>query len=347
MLEVLFGIALLAATTLTLLSSFKLVSQSFEFWPPPSPRSWQSHTFRTLFRVFFFSLIAISILDFDRTQATWQYLVGTSLLLTGFGFALRWTNFLGWGNAFGSTDGLRTDGIYLFSRNPIYVISIVGMIGWAVLVGSWMVTTLLSIWACLYIAAPFPEEPWMRKQYGDSFAAYMSQVPRYGSLCKITRQALTKLELKIPPLVIILICAGVMYGCAIALPHTFVLPSELRIMLVSTAGLTASALVLAALVTFRRHETTVNPLTPNRTSSLVTFGIYAFSRNPMYLAMFVALLGWGIYISQLSSILGLVLYVTAITQIQIAPEERILRQKFDGQYADYLKSTHRWLGRAR
>ena len=347
MLEIFFGIALLSVLVVVILSNLKLVLRTFEFWPPPNPSSWQSRVFRTLFRVFFFSLIAISIMDFDRTQTPWHYFIGTFLLLIGFGFALRWTNFLGWGNAFGSSDGLKTDGIYRYSRNPIYVISIIGMIGWALLVGSWMATTLLCVWACLYIVAPLLEEPWMNKQYGETFTTYMSQVPRYGSLRTITRRVLTKIELKIPPVVIILICASLMYGCAIVLPHAFVVPTELRVTLATIAGLASSTVLLAALVTFRKHQTTMNPLDPNHTTSLVTSGIYAYSRNPMYLAMFVALLGWGIFIAQLSSVFGLVLYVAAITRIQIAPEERILRRKFGAQYVDYLESSHRWLERTR
>ena len=342
--QLLFGAALLAALTVFVLLILQVVRKGFEFWPPPSALSWQSHTFRTLFRVFFVSLIGISILDFDTTQPTWRYFIGTPLFLVGFGLALRWTNFLGWGNAFGSSDGLKTNGIYQFSRNPIYVISIIGMIGWAMLAGSWMVTTLLTIWACLYIAAPFLEEPWMRKQYSDAFNAYISQVPRYGSLRAITRNALTKFELKVPPLVIILICVAVMYTSAVTVPHSSIVPMEMRVALALVAGIFASVVLLAALVAFRRHQTTVNPLNPNNTTSLVTTGIYAYSRNPMYLSMFLVLLGWGFFLGQLNAVGGLVLYVVTITRIQILPEERILERKFGSAYTDFLTSSCRWFG---
>ena len=344
MLEALFGLALVSATAIVVLTSLKLVWRGFEFWPPPDPSSWQSHTFRMFFRVFFASLIATSILDFDTTQSASRYIVGTCLLLVGFGLALRWTNFLGWGNAFGNSDGLRMDGIYRFSRNPIYVVSIVGMLGWALLVGSWMATTLLAIWACLYIVAPLLEEPWMKRQYGDAFTAYMSQVPRYGSLPAIANHVLTQLELKIPPLVITLICAGVIYGGALTVPHSTVLSIETRGVLAASIGIAAVTVLFAALMAFRRHRTTMNPLDPRITTSLVTKGIYAYSRNPMYLAMFIALLGLGVFLGQMSSLLGLVLYVAAMTRLQILPVERILRRKFGGAYTEYLNSSHRWLG---
>ncbi len=342
--QFLFGAALLAATTVFVLSILQVVRKGFEFWPPPRASSWQSHTFRTLFRVFFISLIGISILDFDTTLPTSRYLVGTLLVLIGFGLALRWTNFLGWGNAFGSSDGLKTDGVYQFSRNPIYVITIVGMIGWALLVGSWMVTTLLVLWTCLYIAAPFLEEPWMKRQYGGAFDTYASEVPRYASIGPIATLVVTKLELKIPPVAIILICAGVMYLCAITVPHEFAMPMGIRVALAVVAAIIAAGILTAALMTFRRHQTTMNPLNPNNTSNLVTSGIYAYGRNPMYLSMFIVLLGWGLFLGQLSATLGLALYVIAITHLQILPEERILERKFGSAYTDFLTSSSRWLG---
>ncbi len=342
--EIIFGIALVSATTIVILSSLKLVSQTFEFWPPPSPSSWQSRTFRTLFRIFFFSLVALSIVDFDGMQATWLYVVGGSLLLLGFGFALRWTNFLGWGNAFGSTDGLKTEGIYRFSRNPIYVITILGMIGWATFVGSWMVTSLLVVWACLYIIAPFLEEPWMRKQYGEAFDDYMLQVPRYGSAGAITKYFIERLELKIPPAVIIVVCAGLMYACAIAIPQNDVMPIEARLVLAVFALIVAAVVLAVALMTFRRHQTTMNPLNPNNTTNLVTTGIYAYSRNPMYLSMFFVLLGWGFYLGHLSTAFGIALYFVAITRLQILPEEKILERKFGSDYTEFLSSSRRWLG---
>jgi protein-S-isoprenylcysteine O-methyltransferase Ste14 len=342
--QLLFGIALLAMTVVLLLSILKYAMAGFEFWPPPNSTSWQRRVFRSLFRVFFVTLVALSIIAFNPSQHLWRYVVGAFLLLVGFGFALRWTNFLGWGNAFGNSDGLKTEGPYRFSRNPIYMITLVGMVGWALLINSWMVTTLLGVWACLYIAAPFLEEPWMKKKYGDAFTAYMSRAPRYGSPRRITKHLLTQLELKIPPLVIVMVSAAVMYACAATIQRDVFLPAELRIPLASLAGIVVAAVLLTALAAFRRHQTTMNPLDPNNTTALVATGIYAYSRNPMYLSMLIALLGWGFFLGQLSVVVGLVLYLGAITRLQIVPEERILECKFGCTYMRYLNSSHRWFG---
>ena len=62
----------------------------------------------------------------------------------------------------------------------------------------------------------------------------------------------------------------------------------------------------------------------------------------MYVAMFIALLGWGIFLGQISTGIGLVLYVVAITQLQIIPEERVLKEKFGDAFLHYCETTSRW-----
>ena len=53
------------------------------------------------------------------------------------------------------------------------------------------------------------------------------------------------------------------------------------------------ALGLAGARAFHRAQTTVNPLVPESASSLVTDGVYRYSRNPMYLGFLLLLLAAG------------------------------------------------------
>lgn len=337
-----FFVGLVAALTIVALSSVPLLRRGFEFWPPPSAHSWQHAAFRALFRVFFVSLLVLSVADFNSGSA-WQYLFGVALLTLGFGFALNWTGFLGWKNAFGEAAGLRTEGPFAISRNPIYVVSIVGMVGWAVLICSWYLSALLALWACLYIAASFLEERWMAENYGEEFVEYAAGAPRFGSPAAFTGFILTQLELKVPPLIVIVVCAGVMYWCAQTIQHQIVLAIPTRAALGLVAGVLAVMILSAALIAFRKHQTTMNPLDPGETNCIVTSGVYAYTRNPMYLAMFIALLGWGLFLGQLSVVVGLALYVVAITRLQIAPEERILACNFGEPFICYRAMTNRWI----
>ena len=109
------------------------------------------------------------------------------------------------------------------------------------------------------------------------------------------------------------------------------------------AGVIALITLIAALLTFRRHQTTMNPLDPSQTQSIVTAGIYSYTRNPMYVSMFIVLLGWGLFLGQLSAVFGLILYLVAITRLQIVPEERILAEKFGKPFAQYRETTNRWI----
>lgn len=174
--------ALCAGIALVGLSLVTFIRPGFQFWPPPNAESWQHRTFRGLFRVFFLGLVILSFLDVGsalQLSAEWRYVVGIPLSVVGFGLALYWTHLLGWRNAFGDARGLKTEDAYRWSRNPIYVVSIVGMIGLGIIVNSALVHSLLALWALLYVIAPFLEEPWLARQYGREFELYKAQVPRF------------------------------------------------------------------------------------------------------------------------------------------------------------------------
>ena len=100
-------------------------------------------------------------------------------MLIGFGMAVRITLYMGWRNAFGEKLGLKTTGWFGLSRNPIYVFTWLGMIGWAMLANSWMITFLLSAWAIMYMVAPYFEEPWLEAEYGEDYLKYKKSVRRF------------------------------------------------------------------------------------------------------------------------------------------------------------------------
>ena len=99
----------------------------------------------------------------------------------------------------------------------------------------------------------------------------------------------------------------------------------------------------AALLGFRRAKTTVNPLKPEASTALVTGGIYRWTRNPMYLAMLLILIGWAYIVSNLAALVMLPLFVSTLNRLQIEPEERALRARFGAEFETYRRKVRRWL----
>lgn len=150
------------------------------------------------------------------------------------------------------------------------------------------------------------------------------------------------LELKIPPLLVWLVFAGAMFGVAYSAPSlSFTLVGSSAIALVLVAlGVTVA---LAGVIAFRSKRTTVNPLAPSTSSSVVSSGVYRVSRNPMYLGFLLALAGWAVYLSNTGAVLLLPAFVAYMTQYQIKPEERVLLAKFGSEFAQYMSCVRRWL----
>ena len=94
---------------------------------------------------------------------------------------------------------------------------------------------------------------------------------------------------------------------------------------------------------FRRGKTTVNPMTPEAASTLVTAGVYRWTRNPMYLGFGVALVGWAVWLANGAAFVPLFLYVLYMNRFQIGPEERALEARFGAAFTDYRKRVRRWL----
>ena len=139
-----------------------------------------------------------------------------------------------------------------------------------------------------------------------------------------------------------LLAAGLMWLVA-ALTPSLSVPGWLRLvgaLVLIGAGL---GLIVAARVDLARAHTTFSPRAPDRSSDLVTTGVYRFTRNPMYLGMLLALVALGMWLSSLYSLAVPVAFVVYITYLQIQPEERVLHARFGSEYGDYVHRVRRWL----
>ena len=150
------------------------------------------------------------------------------------------------------------------------------------------------------------------------------------------------LELKLPPVGVVLVMAALMWFVSGIVPALgFVLPArEFVAVIFAVAGLAAGVM---GIVSFAQAKTTVNPMKPDAASSLVVSGLYARSRNPMYLGLLLILIGWAVYLSNVVAFLLLPGFILYMHRFQIEPEERALASLFGQEFVAYKSRVRRWL----
>jgi protein-S-isoprenylcysteine O-methyltransferase Ste14 len=146
----------------------------------------------------------------------------------------------------------------------------------------------------------------------------------------------------IPPPLVAAIIGALMWW---AKPHLALIeiPDTVRIGIAAAIVGFAIFFDLAALISFRRARTTVDPTRPCRASALVVSGIYRVTRNPMYVGLLLLLLAWMVWLSSLWLIAGPLLFILYMNRFQIAAEERALSALFPDEYAAYRRRVRRWL----
>lgn len=150
------------------------------------------------------------------------------------------------------------------------------------------------------------------------------------------------MTMRAPPLVVVFVAALLIWVVARYAPaSTLVVPGRGVV-----AGVIAALGVVIALLgvlAFRQSRTTVDPLHPERASTLVAGGVYRFTRNPMYLGFALLLLAWVVYLSAWLGVLVIALFVAYMNRFQIKAEEQALEARFGQSFLDYKKSVRRWL----
>ena len=152
------------------------------------------------------------------------------------------------------------------------------------------------------------------------------------------------METRLPPPLI----EGLALACVVLL---WKFASNLQLNIPFSLGLSIGVILclagvfiaLSALGLFKRNKTTVMPFKPEKTSALVTSGIYSLSRNPMYLGMSCVILGVIFMLRQPLGIMALGAAAAYLTKFQIIPEERALEASFGEAYLQYKTRVRRWI----
>jgi protein-S-isoprenylcysteine O-methyltransferase Ste14 len=103
----------------------------------------------------------------------------------------------------------------------------------------------------------------------------------------------------------------------------------------------ALALFAWAVVTIIRSGSNVPTNLP--TTAIVESGPYRFTRNPIYLSMFLGLIGLAIALDNVWLLMMLVPFALVIRYGVVAREEVYLERKFGDVYRGYRSRVRRWL----
>lgn len=102
----------------------------------------------------------------------------------------------------------------------------------------------------------------------------------------------------------------------------------------------AAAMLIAASLQFRRHRTTIMPREVPQ--AMITDGLYAYSRNPIYVADALILTGVAL-IWDAAALILVPVFVAVITARFIRGEEAGMKAQFGAAFDHYAARVRRWI----
>lgn len=100
-------------------------------------------------------------------------------------------------------------------------------------------------------------------------------------------------------------------------------------------------LVFATARMFKKAQTPLKPFTPVK--ALLVKGPFRYSRNPVYLGMFIMLVGWAVYLGGLTPWLMVGLFIWMIRRFWVLREEEQMEKTMGDAYLAYKQEVRRWL----
>lgn len=107
-------------------------------------------------------------------------------------------------------------------------------------------------------------------------------------------------------------------------------------------GISFGIFLVTVLIIQRHMRFKLTDSTFGKPQHLTTDGIFKYSRNPIYVAVFLPLAAIAM-LSPLAAIIALIFYIIAMNYTVIRIEERDLANTFGQEFLDYMKRTPRWL----
>lgn len=127
-----------------------------------------------------------------------------------------------------------------------------------------------------------------------------------------------------------------------AFPRTIGLPSfEVGMTIGGAMFLAGAAVAAAAILTMRRHHTTVEPW--ESPSALVSSGVFRISRNPIYLALIVLTVAMAVMFDAIWLLVSALLLAITLDVVVIRAEERLVEEALGEEYRQYKRRVRRWM----
>jgi protein-S-isoprenylcysteine O-methyltransferase Ste14 len=150
-----------------------------------------------------------------------------------------------------------------------------------------------------------------------------------------------KAGIRIPPPLLFVAALGMGLALHFAVPLLFDLSMTIRTALAVVVSLASGVMAVAAFVTMHQHRTPFNPDKPTR--AICCKGVFQITRNPLYLALVLLLLGTGVILSSLWLLFLTPVLLIFLDWLAVRPEEIYLARKFGDDYLEYKRTVRRWL----
>ncbi|MEH6443247.1 MAG: isoprenylcysteine carboxylmethyltransferase family protein [Oceanospirillaceae bacterium] len=143
-----------------------------------------------------------------------------------------------------------------------------------------------------------------------------------------------------PPLIFV-----ILMGLAIALNRYYPQPLAPAFTFLKYTALISfligGAIAISAVLGLHFSRTSIEPWKP--TSCIVNKGIFAYTRNPIYLSFILVGISVACYINSLWVLISLMPATFLLLVFVISKEEQYLLKKFGDEYTEYCNQVRRWL----
>jgi protein-S-isoprenylcysteine O-methyltransferase Ste14 len=144
-----------------------------------------------------------------------------------------------------------------------------------------------------------------------------------------------------PPLIYIGVLGFALLLDWIVVGPSLGLPYLLRMILATLLLVVGASIDIAGGSRFIAAKTNIHPWKPSK--SVVTTGIFRYTRNPMYLGMALIYASLCLFANSAIALAGLLPALALIEYGVIRREERYLEAKFEEQYRAYTRQVRRWI----